>query len=37
MEKRHFGKWSQDTLADYCRSLKRETPTGKYKKQKKAK
>jgi len=31
MEKRYIGKWSPDILADYCWSLIRVIPAGKYK------
>jgi hypothetical protein len=33
MEKRYSGKWCPDMFADYCWSLRRETPTGEYNKQ----
>jgi hypothetical protein len=32
-EKRYGGKWSPCMLGDYCWSLVRETPTGKYNRQ----
>jgi hypothetical protein len=34
-EKRYSRKWSPNMVADYCCSLTWETPTGKYKRQKK--
>ena len=37
IEKRYSGKWSPNMLADYCCSLKMDTPTGKYKRHKKMK
>jgi len=33
--KRYIGKWSPYMSADYCLSLIRETPTGKYKRREK--
>jgi hypothetical protein len=32
-EKKYSGKWSPDTLADYCCSHIRETQTGEYERQ----
>jgi len=36
-EKRYSGKCSPNMLADYCWNLVRETPIGKYKRQKNTK
>jgi hypothetical protein len=32
MEKRYGGKWCPNMFADYCWSLRRQTPTGEYNK-----
>jgi hypothetical protein len=37
IEKRYSGKWSPNMLADHCRRLIRETPTGECKSKKKTK